>query len=155
VLDKDNDLDLKALALQNAADIVLIQPEGPYLVGGHSYGGAVAVEIAMVLESWGKEVGLVLVRILYVINSSHPTNILRTCFNGLFVLFVQIMDTPLKEQIRPGQPEATEATNEDCLELMEMILGALGRDALGMGSSIAHPKESDEWKGMTVSCHLK
>jgi len=68
VLDKDNDLDLKALALQNAADIVLIQPEGPYLIGGHSYGGAVAVEIAMVLEGWGKEVGLVLVRILPLIN---------------------------------------------------------------------------------------
>lgn len=121
VLDKDNDLDLKALALQNAEDMVLIQPEGPYLVGGHSYGGAVAVEIAMVLESWGKEVGLVL-----------------------------IMDTPLKPQIREQKPEATEATDEDCLELMEMILGALGRDALGMGSSIAHPKESDEWKGMTM-----
>lgn len=62
VLDKDNDLDLRALALQNASDIVAVCPEGPYLVGGHSYGGAVAVEIAMVLESWGKEVGLVLVR---------------------------------------------------------------------------------------------
>jgi len=60
------------------------------------------------------------------------------------------MDTPLTEQIRPGQPQATEATDEDNLELMEMILGALGRDALGMGSSIAHPKESDEWKNMTV-----
>ena len=33
---------------------------------------------------------------------------------------------------------------------MEMILGALGRDALGLGSSIAHPKESEEWKRMTV-----
>lgn len=61
MLDKDNDLNLTALAQQNAKDIVAVQPEGPYLVGGHSYGGAVAVEIAMVLESWGKEVGLILV----------------------------------------------------------------------------------------------
>lgn len=111
VLDKDNDLDVTALALANAADIVRVQPEGPYLVGGHSYGGTgagsvggalveqactmlsssppsvsgahgapshlltlglaclparhpvptVAMQIAMVLESWGKEVGLVLV----------------------------------------------------------------------------------------------
>lgn len=65
---------------------------------------------------------------------------------------MQIMDTPMTEQIRPGQPDSEEATDEDCLELMEMILGALGRDALGLGSSIAHPKESEEWKGMTVSC---
>jgi thioesterase domain-containing protein len=121
VLDKDNDLDLRALALQNAHDIVAIQPEGPYLLGGHSYGGAVAVEIAMVLEELGHEVALVL-----------------------------IMDTPLTKQIRPGKPDAEHATDEDCLELMEMILGALGRDALGLGSSIAHPKESDEWKGMTM-----
>lgn len=60
------------------------------------------------------------------------------------------MDTPLKEQIRQAQPEKEQASEEDQLELMEMILGALGRDALGMGSSIAHPKDSDEWKGMTV-----
>jgi 3-oxoacyl-(acyl-carrier-protein) synthase/acyl carrier protein len=68
VLDKDNDLDLMALARQNASDIVAVCPEGPYLIGGHSYGGAVAVEIAMVLESWGKEVGLVLVRYNGVFN---------------------------------------------------------------------------------------
>lgn len=61
VLDKDNDLDVSQLAAANAADIVCVQPQGPYLLGGHSYGGAVAMEIAMVLESWGHTVGLVLV----------------------------------------------------------------------------------------------
>lgn len=61
VLDKDNDLDVSQLAARNAADMVRVQPEGPYLVGGHSYGGAVAMEIAMVLESWGHQVGMVLV----------------------------------------------------------------------------------------------
>lgn len=61
VLDKDNDLDVTALALQNASDMVRVQHEGPYLVGGHSYGGTVAMQIAMVLESWGHTVGLVLV----------------------------------------------------------------------------------------------
>lgn len=38
------------------------------------------------------------------------------------------------EQVRPLQPNATHATDEDTLELMEMILGALGRDAVGLGS---------------------
>lgn len=37
-------------------------------------------------------------------------------------------------RIRALQPHATEATDEDALELMEMILGALGRDAVGLGS---------------------
>ena len=62
VLDKDNDLNIAQLARQNASDIVKVQPQGPYLLGGHSYGGAVAMEVAMVLESWGHEVGAVLVR---------------------------------------------------------------------------------------------
>ena len=62
---------------------------------------------------------------------------------------VQIMDTPLPGQIRPIQQEAGRATEADVMELVEMILGALGRDALGLGSSIAHPRESEEWKSMT------
>ncbi len=37
--------------------------QGPYLLGGHSYGGTVAMEVALVLESWGHEVGLVMVRL--------------------------------------------------------------------------------------------
>lgn len=56
------------------------------------------------------------------------------------------MDTPLPKQIRTAQPDAECATEEDSMELMEMVLGALGRDALGLGSSIEHPRESEEWK---------
>ena len=47
---------------------------------------------------------------------------------------MQVMDTPRPEQIRPMQPDAPEASDEDSLELMEMILGALGRDAVGLGA---------------------
>ena len=36
--------------------------------------------------------------------------------------------------MRTRQPDATEATEADVLELMEMILGALGRDAIGLGA---------------------
>ena len=49
-------------------------------------------------------------------------------------LVLQIMDTPRPEQVRTRQPDATEATEADVLELMEMILGALGRDAIGLGA---------------------
>jgi hypothetical protein len=44
------------------------------------------------------------------------------------------MDTPRPEQVRGAQHHATAATDEDALELMEMILGALGRDAVGLGA---------------------
>lgn len=77
-------------------------------------------------------------------------------FVSMHVLtWLQVMDTPLPAQIRPAQPEATQASEADEMELMEMILGALGRDALGMGSSIAHPRESEEWKGMSQQQKLE
>jgi len=55
-----------SLAEANAKDMLAVQPpgNGPYILGGHSYGGAVAVEIALMLEAWGHEVGLVLVSCL-------------------------------------------------------------------------------------------
>lgn len=43
------------------------------------------------------------------------------------------MDTPMPEQVRTLQPDNNECTEGDALELMEMILGALGRDAVGLG----------------------
>ncbi|CAD7696942.1 unnamed protein product, partial [Ostreobium quekettii] len=61
-----------------------------------------------------------------------------------------IMDTPRPDQVRAPHPEAAAASEEECMELLEMILGALGRDALGLGSSIDHPRESDEWKKMSL-----
>lgn len=36
------------------------------------------------------------------------------------------------------------------MQLMEMILGALGRDAIGLGAGVAHPRDSDEWKNMSL-----
>jgi hypothetical protein len=60
------------------------------------------------------------------------------------------MDTPRPEQVRPLQPSAEEPSEADCLELMEMILGALGRDAIGLGAGMAHPRDSEEWKGMDL-----
>jgi thioesterase domain-containing protein len=44
-----------------ACVLLQVQAEGPYLLGGHSYGGLVAMEVAAVLESWGHDVGLVLI----------------------------------------------------------------------------------------------
>lgn len=67
------------------------------------------------------------------------------------LLFVQIMDTPRPDQVRTPLPNVKDTTDKDCLELMEMILGALGRDALGLGAGIAHPKESDQWKQMNIN----
>lgn len=115
-------LPIKDLAIVNAKDILLIQPEGPYLLGGHSYGGTVAIEIAMILESWGHEVEAVIV-----------------------------MDTPLKEQsLVVADPTAKVATDQDINQVMEMLIGALGTETVGLGKGRMHPRESEEWKRMSV-----
>ncbi len=48
-------VEMNVRALQDA------QPQGPYLLAGHSFGGAVAFEMARILEAKGHEVRLVLV----------------------------------------------------------------------------------------------
>ena len=67
----------------------------------------------------------------------------------------QIMDTPMPAQVRTLQPEADAANDADVLELLEMILGAMGRDALGMGAGLAHPRESEEWRAMELPQKLE
>ena len=58
-------------------------------------------------------------------------------------------------QVRTLQPGADTASDTDVLELLEMILGAMGRDALGMGAGLAHPRESDEWRKMDLRQKLE
>ena len=51
-----------ALAAMFLADIRSVQPQGPYFVGGHCFGAALAMEVARALEADGEEVAaLVLV----------------------------------------------------------------------------------------------
>jgi amino acid adenylation domain-containing protein len=48
---------VEELAGRYAREIVDVVPEGPYLICGLSFGGLVAIEIARILESDGREVG--------------------------------------------------------------------------------------------------
>ena len=48
---------------QNVRDILAIQSNGVYLLGGHSFGGILAVENAYALEAMGRNVGMVSVPI--------------------------------------------------------------------------------------------
>jgi pimeloyl-ACP methyl ester carboxylesterase len=169
-------LDVAALARANAQDILRVQPQGPYLLGGHSYGGCVAMEVAMLLEAWGHDVGLVLVGGAPAaagrrpsLSATEPAGLGRDCPRTLLSLMqaqaarrrptlgsflpppAQIMDTPRPEQVRAMQPGAQECAEEDALELVEMILGALGRDAIGLGASSLHPRESEEWRNMSMA----
>ena len=58
------------MAVSYLKEIVALQPEGPYLVGGYCLGGVVALEIAQQLTAAGKPVDLVLMLETY--NSNAP-----------------------------------------------------------------------------------
>merc|ERR1712164_142473 len=94
-LEKDNAFTIAELAARHVEDILKIQPFGPYLIGGHSYGGVVAIEVAIQLEQAGREIGAVF------------------CF-----------DAPHPCQIR-GAIQNSMADDRDAIELMEMILEAI------------------------------
>ncbi len=57
--------DIASIYLQAMQDL---QPQGPYFLGGHSYGGNVAFEMAQQLVNQGQQVAL-----LAIIDSSAPT----------------------------------------------------------------------------------
>ncbi|WP_343064783.1 amino acid adenylation domain-containing protein [Marilutibacter spongiae] len=51
---------VEAIVEENIAALLCEAPAGPYLLAGHSFGGAVAFEMARVLEARGEQVGVVL-----------------------------------------------------------------------------------------------
>jgi thioesterase domain-containing protein/acyl carrier protein len=53
--------DLPAMASRYVELVAEAQPSGPYHLGGYSYGGFLAFEMALQLEDMGKEVGLLLI----------------------------------------------------------------------------------------------
>ena len=55
------DWSVGAIARRNLLELRRIQPHGPYRLGGHSFGGLVAVEMAHRLRSAGEEVEILLV----------------------------------------------------------------------------------------------
>jgi amino acid adenylation domain-containing protein len=60
---------IEEMAAHYAREILMVQPDGPYLLGGYCFGGVVAYEIAQQLCKAGKEIGLVA-----MIQSSNPAH---------------------------------------------------------------------------------
>lgn len=60
---------LEDLAAHLVEELSLARPEGPYLLGGHSFGGIVAFEMAKQLRATGREVSL-----LAIIDTPAPIN---------------------------------------------------------------------------------
>ena len=67
-LERDEETPWPELCVRHAEQVRAVQPQGPYLLGGHSLGGLLALETAVVLEASGCEVGAI-----FLFDSSHPS----------------------------------------------------------------------------------
>ena len=65
---------IEDIALHYIQEIQAVQPQGPYLLGGHSFGGQVAFEMAIQLQKQGHEVDLLAIfdTTAPIINHSKP-----------------------------------------------------------------------------------
>jgi len=63
---------VEALAAEYLEEMLAFQPEGPYLLGGISYGGIIAFEMAQQLVAQGREVGLVALLDTIIPGSEQP-----------------------------------------------------------------------------------
>ncbi|MEA5577738.1 amino acid adenylation domain-containing protein [Anabaena sp. UHCC 0451] len=61
VFSSDNTYAIKALAARHLKDILTVQPQGSYSIGGYSYGALVAYEISQQLQARGKTVDLLVI----------------------------------------------------------------------------------------------
>ncbi|ABD09752.1 Thioesterase [Frankia casuarinae] len=67
------DWSVSAAARRHVGEIRLLQPTGPYLLAGHSFGGLIAFEAAQVLRKAGHEVGLLALIDTYLPGTSRLT----------------------------------------------------------------------------------
>jgi thioesterase domain-containing protein/acyl carrier protein len=69
-----------AMAAHYAKELCEARPEGPLVIGGYSYGGAIALEMAQRLRDMGREVPL-----LVLLDSRSPAVFRRTSIKGLLL----------------------------------------------------------------------
>lgn len=65
----------------------------------------------------------------------------------------QLWDSPRTEQVRPANTSSITAA--DLVDTMEMVLGALGREAVGMGAESDNPADDPAWVGMDFQGKLE
>lgn len=90
---------IRDLATQYVRQVRRVRPEGPYLLGGYSFGGNVAVEMALQLEAAGQRVERVLLLDshtpeAYVGTSCEPDAYLTAFADLLRRLFPELADRP-------------------------------------------------------------
>ncbi len=74
------DDNIRSLAIYYLAEILSVQPHGPYLLGGYCSAGLIAYEIAKLLQDQGYEVGTLILFDMDVTDQAPPLKIARQSF---------------------------------------------------------------------------
>jgi thioesterase domain-containing protein/acyl carrier protein len=83
-------LHITDMATRYTEEIRAFQPEGPYFLGGYSFGGSVALEIAQQLVAQGQKVAL-----LAILDHTPPPTRYQTPFSRPFFFIEFLWNTPL------------------------------------------------------------
>jgi amino acid adenylation domain-containing protein len=90
-------LQIEAMAAKYINEIQIVQPDGPYLLVGYSFGGLIAFEIACQLESQGKKVNL-----LALLDTESPSllNIRPSLFQSVGIHARNFQQLNLKDKLK-------------------------------------------------------
>lgn len=110
-----------------------IQPEGPYFIGGWSFGGTVAYEMAMQLRGMGKEVAMVA-----LFDSPGPSSLYRLKgrpefeFSGMLAFLSQALGTMFGAEIQVSVDEMRKIPPEQQLDyILDRAVEVSGDSELG------------------------
>lgn len=141
--------DFKAMAAHYLQEIKIIQPEGPYLLGGYCLGGALAYEMAQQLHQAGQETALVAMFETFNIHANpatydgtyktihklqnlwfHTDNILKLPLKGKFAFFREkfaVQKQRTKQKISLMVQKRNNSVNDE--ELIHLLIDKINDDA--------------------------
>ncbi|WP_262495039.1 non-ribosomal peptide synthetase [Kordia jejudonensis] len=129
---------MEAIAAKNIARIKTVQPTGPYIMAGYSFGGSVVYEMAKQLEREGEEVvGILLDQAAYVKDDEamSQTDITKTAINGISEA---IKETAQEDKLPKGWEDdlAAKLDTKDANKSWQMIMEYMEKNHIVLPSNI-------------------
>jgi hypothetical protein len=135
-LERDENTPWPLLAAAHALQVAEMQPTMPFLLGGHSLGGLLAIQTARLLEEAGRTVGVV-----FLVDSPHPIQ-----FKAEWTDEVAAQSGSVSEQ--------TEAKRQHALQQLEIMMRSIAFDFDEVGWAKLNSEEKLQiFAGANVSTH--
>ena len=126
---------VEAMAEENIRQLVALQPQGPYLLGGYCNGGLVAYEMARQMEQQGLEVGLVILLDAWVPRYCRWLKTLIR-FGGRLTNLDFNVQNHIYAQIRSFLTRVPSAHRDGLREFLTLCLRTARMDLLNLGDPL-------------------